>query len=114
MEHFRLRRHGQPDLEFDGDILADVSSKDDEPDKIRWTEIRIYRSKSGKYIAEVVGKSRQEDERDRMKVTVLNDPAQFGQVLMVAGHNYLTDLALEAIEQACEADTNIVVTEKID
>lgn len=54
MTHYNLTH--DPDsitYEFDGELLGEASSQRD--DSIRWTEVRIYRAVSGKYIVHNLG-----------------------------------------------------------
>jgi hypothetical protein len=47
-------RDGTRLLSFEGDVLATISSQRDDP---RWTEMTLYRTVSGVYILEKVGRS---------------------------------------------------------
>lgn len=48
-------RDGNRLLTFDGELLASISSRDDDRD--RWTEMNVYRTTGGSYILEKVGRS---------------------------------------------------------
>jgi hypothetical protein len=72
MNDIRLKRDNLPDLIVTRpELLADVSSH--EPDKDRWTELRLWRSASGRYIAEQVGKSVYRDESERCAAWICDD-----------------------------------------
>ena len=113
MTHFVIERAGDVDLAFDGECLIDVSSR--KPGQDYWTEIRIYRTDSGKYVSEHVGCSAL-GERDRRNVQVVDDPAQLREALKrrkkapgetVAKPAYLTDFALSVLEDAADIDPAI-------
>lgn len=76
-QDIRLRRDHEPDLLIEGAALvAQVSSRgrgghnDD-----RWTELRLWISRAGKLVAEQVGRSAIEGERDRCRAWVCHDHA---------------------------------------
>lgn len=56
MPEYRINRPTGLSLEFSGELLADVSSWKDE-DQPRWHEIRIFRTDTGRYVVERVGRS---------------------------------------------------------
>jgi hypothetical protein len=113
MTTFTLTRPGDVDLVFDGELLADLTSRD-HPDQERWTEVRIYRTASGKYVAEQVGKSTVDGERDRGNVRVVDDashlPGALKRKMRGKGTPYLTDLAFQALEEAGTKDEAIAET----
>jgi IS4 transposase len=117
-QHFRLRRESQVDVQFEGELLADVSSRED--DSARWNEIRIYSSVKGTFIVENVGVSLVDGERDRSKVTICHGYEQIVAALQRGpnkfGAMYLTDTALEALDQVEEklgAEFTKVVVEEV-
>lgn len=110
METYRVPRNGDVDLVFTGECLVDMSGE--QPDKDYWTEIRIWRTNSGKYVAEMVGKSALGDP-DRRNVTVVEDPADLRDALKrrrrgpgekSAKPVYLTDFARQALTIAATVD----------
>lgn len=110
MPQFRIPRNRDVDLVFDGECLVDASSQRGGANY--WTEIRIYRSDSGRYVTEMVGKSALGDP-DRRNVTVVDDPADLRNALKrrrrekgeaTASAVYLTDFARQAIADAAEVD----------
>lgn len=106
MPTFRLARPATVDLVFDGELLADVNSKDD-PEQTHWTEIRIYRTDSGKYVCETIGRSALAHQKPRITVRVADSAAQVRDALQRGDPNdrvYLTDLALDAIAEATKND----------
>lgn len=75
MPEIRLRRDREPDLVVEeAALLGEVSSR--APGRTRWTELRVWRSGAGALIAEQVGKSEIEGERDRCRAWVCKDQAE--------------------------------------
>lgn len=110
MTTFHVPRSDNVDLIFDGEILADVSSQ--RPGNDHWTEIRIYRTGSDRYVTERIGRTTVPGEYDRVFVNVYDDPARIREGLQrprpgQAGVYYLNNLAFEAIENAAQIDTAI-------
>lgn len=110
MPQFNISRKGDVDLAFDGECLVDASSKKEGAKY--WTEIRIYRTDSGFYVAEMVGKSALGDP-DRRNVTVVDKPADLRDALKrrrraqgepSALPVYLTDFARDALQAAARVD----------
>lgn len=113
MTTYTLARSGDVYLEFDGELLADESSRVDgiipgnpmrSANPNRWTEIRIYRLDSGKgWVTEVVGKSAYHGEVDRAKVTVCSTPEEVrDSVRHRRGH--LINIAVDAMLEASDKD----------
>jgi hypothetical protein len=107
---FRIPRNGDVDLSFTGTLLVERSSHKEGADY--WTEIRVWRTDSGKYVAEMVGKSALGDP-DRRNVTVVDDPAELRDALKrrrrgageaSAKPMYLTDFARDALALAARVD----------
>jgi hypothetical protein len=113
MQHFRIERTGALDLEFEGTVLTDLSSQEDNIP--RWTEIRIYKTSRGSYVTEMVGATTVSGERERRDVKIVNSPAELADALKRQPRGYLTKLALEALDEAAENDPDIrpAVTERI-
>lgn len=71
----RLHRDHEPDLVVENAVLvAEVSSKQDAA--TRWTELRLWRSGAGQFVAEQVGRSTLEREVDRCRAWVCADGAE--------------------------------------
>lgn len=125
MPAFRIERDGNLDLAFNGEKLADISSREPGeapplegqplPGFHRWTEIRIYRTSTGKYVTEMIGRSIVDGERDRIDVRVHHQPGDVPDGLRRQPKNYLTKLALEALDEAAENDPALrgIVVEEI-
>lgn len=102
--HYTIERHADVPLEFDGVLLADVSSRDG--GRVRWSETRIYRTESGKYVTETVGRSSIARDRPIITVTVCDTPGQVRDALYKDddGRRYLTNLDIDALNEAAELD----------
>lgn len=112
MQEYRLRRVNDVELVFNGELLADVSSR--ERGSTRWTEIRIYRTDSHKYVTEIVGKSTHPGEVDLITVKVASNPDDVKVTLRRKDQfEYLTKTALEALEVAAQRDPAISLVERI-
>jgi hypothetical protein len=114
MTAFRIERSGALDLEFNGELLADVSSRlDNQP---RWTEVRIYKTSSGKYVTETLGLSEYRGERERRDVQIVDNVPGLVTALHrtgEGGRRYLTKTALDALDEAALQDPAIKPTERI-
>lgn len=176
MAKFRLERPGKLDIEFTGELLADLSSRDEPPRKrttvrttrvvdglplgqdvevtwvdqdsievavkydgydglpderhtlprdavepLAWSEVRIYRTDSGKYVAESLGMHVTSPTRGRVRV--VDTAGEVPDALKRRGFSrqdrkeveYLTDLAVKALELAATKDDALagVVVERI-
>lgn len=105
-ETFRLQRAGEVDLVFEGECLTFQSSQESER-QTHWTEIRIYRTTTGKYVAETIGRTTISGQHDRRTVRVVEDPADLREALRIRNAWYLTDLALDALADAGRKDEKI-------
>jgi hypothetical protein len=116
MTTYVLARSGDVDLEFDGEILANESSRGEgivpgRPDRSanprRWAEVRIYKLASGNgWVTEYVGKSAYPGEVDRPRVAVCRTPEEVREALKT-GRSYLTNIAVDALAEAAEADPRL-------
>jgi hypothetical protein len=114
MTHYRVERSGALDLEFEGTLLADVSSRLD--GQQRWTEVRIYKTSTNRYVTEMLGMSEVRGERERREVHVVDD--RDGLIAALhrkgeGGRSYLTKTALDALDAAALHDPAIRPTERI-
>ena len=70
------------DLRFKGYEIGHVSSeKPDGPSSIRWTEITLYKTESGKYVVERVGMSVADGENNKIAAYVCDDHEAIKKVL---------------------------------
>lgn len=112
---YRIERSGALDLEFDGEIIADVSSRlERQP---RWTEVRIYKTSTGKFVTEVLGLSDYAGERERREVHVVADAEGVIQALHRRSEDgtrsYLTKTALDALDEAATKEPSLRPAERI-
>jgi len=101
MENFKLKIENAPDILFTGELLAFVSS--DENNSGRWTELALYKTKGGKYICHQIGRTRYIGERDRFSGKVCSTAEE---VIEFFGHQWLAKELYEAsgLEDAVEID----------
>lgn len=84
-ETFTLARDGEPDLRFTGACIASASSNPFKANASpeRWTELKLFRTGKGRYVAWTVGRSKRKGEHDRFSAVVCDTPAEviqaFGQ-----------------------------------
>lgn len=71
MKKYRVR-DGERVIEFEGRLLARVTSQDDT--KKRWIELALYKTHAGTYVLEGVGRSLIKGEVDRRWVQLADDP----------------------------------------
>lgn len=62
-------------LKFTGELVAEVSAEI--PEKIRWTEFKLYLTDFNTWILQGVGRSRVKGEKDRYWYVVTSDPADW-------------------------------------
>jgi hypothetical protein len=97
---YRLARPGELDLVFDGVLLAEVTSRCD-ADVPMWTELRLYRTASQRYVAESV--SFVLGDPDRVVVRIADDVSGIVTALdrtQADGFPSLRWLGPEALERA--------------
>lgn len=100
MEQITLINPGSPDVRFTGKLVAKVSSSPDQASSYysgstgRYTVLRLFRTRGGKFIAETTGVTQWQGERDRVKVAVCETEKE---VIEFFGHGWL---AKDLYEQA--------------
>ncbi len=115
MDTFRLERttNRDRDLTFTGVKLADQTSHT--PGKAQWTELRLYRTDTGRYVIQAVGRSELPGQVDRHTVTVVDNPEAMVAAMRQTGDAgpYLTIIALDALDEAAATDPAVAaVTEE--
>ena len=101
MQTYTLKRDGEPNLRFDGELIAEVSSSDERSASDysgstgRWSELALYRTKGGKLVASEVGRTRWQGEHDRHSATVCADAAAVAEAL---GPGWLAKQLYDAAE----------------
>lgn len=76
MKRYELRNGKGKDIAFTGELLSEVDSRDfrvSPGQASRWTELRLYETKGGKYICESCGRSSVPGETDRFNISVANN-----------------------------------------
>lgn len=112
---FRLRRIGAVDLSFDGTLLGEATTR--QRGDSRWLDLRIYRTSTGRYVIEEAGATT-DDPRPRAAVTVVDGPTGVRRALTKQGEprdparagetvEYLTNVALDALDEAADRDPAI-------
>lgn len=114
--NFTVERHADVPLEFAGTILADLTTREDES-QTHWTELRLFKTDSGKYVVESVGCTTVPGQHPLIKVDVCDDAraVRFALTRHDKGRKYMTDLALEAIDVAAQIEPALkdALTERI-
>lgn len=76
MQQHTIERDGERPLRFTGELVAaDDSHEHSGPASNRWIELRLYRTKAGKFVAQRVGRTCWQGERDRHEAQVCTDQA---------------------------------------
>lgn len=74
---WHLQQENAPDLMFHGYKVASVSSAcEQQPRRIRWTEIHLYQTVCGQIACEVLGRTLVEGERTRQQVYIASTPTE--------------------------------------
>jgi hypothetical protein len=92
METITLQRGNDRDMEFVGELVAEESSSSNNASGAysgaagRWSELRIYRTKSGRLICEQVGRTQWQGEHDRHSARVCDTDEE---IVDFFGHGWL-------------------------
>ena len=103
-----IDRDGDLPIRFTGELLAEADSF--EPAKLRWTEIALYRTSSGRYVLHEEGLSKIDGEADRSSAFVADDANELIDKLYrinAQGKRYITRMAQDLIAQAAIRDSEI-------
>lgn len=109
MEKVVLKRSGKPGLEFEGELLYEgETSPDQASDRWsgavgRWEEVRVYRTKGGKYVVWIARYTQWQGERDIFIAEVFASPEE--------AMRYLEDEEPWAAEEVAE---ELGVTERLE
>lgn len=109
METITLENDNAPAIRFTGELVAETSSSNNNASSYysgqtgRWTTLKLYKTKGGKFIAQSVGHTQWQGEHDRYKSAVCENEAA---VIAFFGHGWLAkDLYEEAgIEDVQEVE----------
>lgn len=120
---FTLERPGSVPLSFNGWMLASESSEHSprrryhgakvkeapRPGKPqeRWTEVRIYLTETGFWIAEYLGCSRVEGEVTIRRVTICEEPGEVLDAVRHAGSGNIPGVAARALRAAAGNDNRL-------
>lgn len=66
-----------PELRFEGRVLAEVTTQRANGSKTRWTELRLWQTRAGNFIAESVGCSDADNQRDLCDALVVEVLTEF-------------------------------------
>lgn len=92
METITLENDNAPDVRFTGEEVASSSSSANNASSYysgstgRWTVLKLYKTKGGKFIAQSIGRTQWQGEHDRYKVAVCETEAD---VIAFFGHGWL-------------------------
>jgi hypothetical protein len=82
METQEIYRDDLSNLVFTGELVAEDSSSPDRASSYfsgstgRWTVLKLYRSEGGKFIAQKIGRTQWQGERDRYSAAVCDTAAE--------------------------------------
>jgi hypothetical protein len=96
---------GRRTLRVEGELLAEASSRTG--GALRWTELRLFKTASGRYVLAGAGKSAVPGEVDRCWTKVADGPegaVDFLHMKEDSGVRYMTRAARLVAEQAARAD----------
>ena len=105
-----LRVDNKPDLRFEGECIGSASSSDNNASGSsysgstgRWTELKLYKTKGGRYVCHQIGYTRWQGERDLYKAKVCETTEE---VIEFFGHRWLAKELYEnaGIEDVTQID----------
>lgn len=108
---FSLARDGEPQLAFDGEMLARLTSQ--RPHKKNWTELTIYRTDGGSYVVQTIARAQPGSLfRGQAMTDWFSARAHATAVEAVEGmrdrkRKTLSSLALSLLEEAADKDQGI-------
>lgn len=79
MKEYIVKRDNERDIIFTGEIIATASSSPEQSRSDysgstgRWTVLRLYRTKGGKYVCQEIGRTQWQGEHDRYRGAVCED-----------------------------------------
>jgi EXLDI family protein len=105
-KNFSLRRNGRPPVNFVGVLIGESSDRNH--DSSRWAEVRIYRTRLGRYVVEETHTSRWEGEPSTSNVQTVGPSATEDLIGWLESESgTLSPAAQEAVEQAGERDESL-------
>jgi EXLDI family protein len=104
MEKYTIKRDGLPPLAFTGEQIASASNRiRGGNDSTRWTEVKLYRTQAGKYVALVERVTQWQGESDHRTATSKATAAEVIEWLK-EGEIQLGSVSQDVIEQAAQVD----------
>jgi hypothetical protein len=112
MEKITVERDGDRNITFTGELIATASSSDDRAmgssysgSTGRWQVLRLYKSKSGQFVAQRINRTRWQGERDTYEAAVCSSHEE---IIEFFGSGWLAkDLLEEAgIDAAVDLDSD--------
>jgi hypothetical protein len=99
-----VARDGQPPIIFTGELIGFGSNQIiNGRENSRWTEVHIWSTKGGKYVAQVKRLTCWQDECARLNAQSFCDPNALIEWLK-EGSEDLGSVSQEAVEEACKKD----------
>lgn len=94
-------RDGARNIRFHGEMIGEASSHSYQgPSSSRWTEISIYRTKAGAFIASIVGRTCWQGETDRHSAYLCANAAEVVEALERDNDGELSWVAKKALDNA--------------
>lgn len=94
---------------LNGILLAETTTE--EPHKAWWTEYKVYKTVTGKYVIATYGRSRNPKDKTRVNIIETRDPSAVRDALLLKNKNngsmYLIPAGVEALKQAMDKDDEI-------
>ncbi len=103
MENYIVKRDGQRDLKFTGEIIGAASSRWlAGKEQNRWTEVKIYKTQSGKFVVETINYTQWQGELNNYRAEICDNPLQAMEELSYTedGSFYFSGVGKEALEEA--------------
>lgn len=116
MQDYIVSRDGLPPIKFTGELIGEANNNFQNGNTAnRWTRVEIYRTKGGKYVAQVARMTRWQGESDRYEAMSKPDAPQIIRWLQ-GDEEKLGSVSQEAVERACKVDESFaaVWVETID
>lgn len=104
IQQHTLDRDGYPPLTFTGELIGEGSNAIDNGNHAnRWTDVAIYKTQGGKYVAAIDRHTQWAGEKSRSSVQHFTSPKDVIKWLK-EGEDHLGGVSQEAVEEACNSD----------
>lgn len=101
-----IKRDGLPPLAFTGKIIGSAISTGE-----RWTEVRIYKTKGGNYVAEVGRYTQWDDDEHPPTINATSCNSAYAVVeWLKEGKDVVGRVSQQAIEAAVQVDSGFIAT----